>query len=69
MVLVLIHARLDYCNSILYNVQCIYQFVPKPKWFMADAEILHYKSELDFVLKKLCLPLLFLTVMLIMFIL
>ena len=34
------------------------QFVPKPKWFMTDAEILQrYKSELDSVLKTMSLPL------------
>ena len=34
------------------------QLVPKPKWFMADAEILQrYKSELDSVLKPMRLPL------------
>ena len=36
----------------------IRQFVPKPKWFMADVEILQrYKSELDSVLKTMSLPL------------
>ena len=35
------------------------RFVSKPKWFVADAEILQrYKSELDSVLKTMSIPLL-----------
>ena len=35
------------------------RFVSKPKWFMADAEILQrYKSELNSVLKTMSIPLL-----------